>query len=405
MANIQDIILKHQIFLQRVAKNLEEVAADAVSASDRKLIALLQKKLSSIEDFSPGRLSANQLAQLQKQVSEIRSSAIKLAENNFTLKARELAENESAFAGKLIKQEISPKVPLVPVTGQQLNNLIKYEIFSGNTLSQWFKGLESADLQRTMSTIRAGVAQGDTTNKIVRTLAGTAKANYTDGVLNISRNSARMIARTATNGISNSARMAMYSNNSDVIYAIVYSATLDSRTSPICRGLDGTAWRTPEELDQVQTPPMHPYCRSTLVPAPDKESIKTQRPAERENFEANAENRYNKKQKADGRKKRFKDLSQATRRRKILGEQKIYKRETGNNPFVLTKNTYEEFFNRQSASFQKEILGPTRYQLFKKGGMKLDKFTDFNNRDQFTIAELRKKDKEAFIKAGLIVDK
>lgn len=46
-----------------------------------------------------------------------------------------------------------------------------------------------------------------------------------------------------------------------------YVATLDSKTSNICRGLDGKVYKRSEAISGVNFPPMHPHCRSTTVPA------------------------------------------------------------------------------------------------------------------------------------------
>lgn len=46
-----------------------------------------------------------------------------------------------------------------------------------------------------------------------------------------------------------------------------YVATLDSKTSNICRELDGKVYKRNEAISGVNFPPMHPHCRSTTVPA------------------------------------------------------------------------------------------------------------------------------------------
>lgn len=46
-----------------------------------------------------------------------------------------------------------------------------------------------------------------------------------------------------------------------------YVATLDMKTSDVCRGLDGKVFDVSEAVSGVNFPPMHPHCRSTTVPA------------------------------------------------------------------------------------------------------------------------------------------
>lgn len=63
---------------------------------------------------------------------------------------------------------------------------------------------------------------------------------------NVSRNSARTVARTIINGVSNAARAETLFANEDAIDGIEFLATLDARTSRICGALDGTVWRGDE---------------------------------------------------------------------------------------------------------------------------------------------------------------
>lgn len=44
-----------------------------------------------------------------------------------------------------------------------------------------------------------------------------------------------------------------------------FLATLDSRTSSICRSLDGEHFKLEDATPGVNYPPMHPYCRSTTI--------------------------------------------------------------------------------------------------------------------------------------------
>lgn len=45
-----------------------------------------------------------------------------------------------------------------------------------------------------------------------------------------------------------------------------YTATLDKRTSPTCRDLDGEVFAITDAQPGVNYPPMHAYCRSTTIP-------------------------------------------------------------------------------------------------------------------------------------------
>jgi len=68
---------------------------------------------------------------------------------------------------------------------------------------------------------------------------------------------------------------------------------------------------------------------------------------------------------------------------------------------ALAEPTYEEWLRRQPVDFQDMILGKTRGVLFRRGGLSLDNFVDFTTREQFTLDELARLEKQAFIDAGV----
>ena len=76
---------------------------------------------------------------------------------------------------------------------------------------------------------------------------------------------AQRLIRTELNYISNKGTMKAY-KESGVVDRYQYLATLDSRTSDICRELDGKIFELKEAKVGVNLPPLHPHCRSTTIP-------------------------------------------------------------------------------------------------------------------------------------------
>lgn len=54
----------------------------------------------------------------------------------------------------------------------------------------------------------------------------------------------------------------------------LFLATLDLRTSPVCRELDGKRFHVKDRQPGVNCPPMHPWCRSTTIAIVDEEYLK-----------------------------------------------------------------------------------------------------------------------------------
>lgn len=74
---------------------------------------------------------------------------------------------------------------------------------------------------------------------------------------------AKRLICTEANYIANQGELEGYRASGVKWY--IYSATLDLRTSEICRRLDGKRYRVEEAQPGSNYPPMHPWCRSTTV--------------------------------------------------------------------------------------------------------------------------------------------
>ena len=77
------------------------------------------------------------------------------------------------------------------------------------------------------------------------------------------------LVRTSINQVSNAASQQVYEANQDVTKKYRYVATLDTRTSAICRALDGREF----EYGKGPMPPQHFNCRSTTVAVVDYKGL------------------------------------------------------------------------------------------------------------------------------------
>ena len=82
--------------------------------------------------------------------------------------------------------------------------------------------------------------------------------------LGVSKNRGRTLARTEINHLCNQSALDVYKLCGVEQYEFL--ATLDMRTSDICRGMDGTRHKVSQAKTGVNLPPMHPNCRSTTIP-------------------------------------------------------------------------------------------------------------------------------------------
>lgn len=211
------------------------------------------------------------------------------------------------------------------MTSAQAQAILDYCPIDGASIADWFKRWKTNDLNRIAQAVQRGAIEELSVDEVA--------ANVWNAC-NVSRNSARTVARTIINGVSNAARAETLFANEDAIDGIEFLATLDARTSHICGALDGTVWRG-DEMKHARRPPLHPNCRSTLIPVVDLIDPKTGEKLE-ETAERPAQN-------ADG------TYSQ-----------------------VAAKTTFKDYFESQPETFQREWLGEKRFELWKSGKLKFE---------------------------------
>ena len=174
---------------------------------------------------------------------------------------------------------------------------------NGEVVSKAFRGIAVDQAERFSQVVRQGLLTGEPTPAIAKRLIGSLERSderlvfgeaattreqlraagiLRDRRLGIKRiissggeltsmadNQIITLVRTSINQVANSASQQVYEANQDITKKYRYVATLDTRTSSICRALDGKEF----EYGKGPTPPQHFNCRSTTVPVIDYEGL------------------------------------------------------------------------------------------------------------------------------------
>lgn len=159
---------------------------------------------------------------------------------------------------------------------------------NGQVVQKAFRGLAESQAERFGQLVRQGLLTGEPTADIARRLRGTLdfgeeaktvkQLALAGGELTRAANAQVVtLVRTSVNQVANAAANSVYEANLDVTKKYKYVATLDSRTSPICRALDGKEF----EYGKGPQPPQHFGCRSTIVPIVDDEILPPSKVAKR----------------------------------------------------------------------------------------------------------------------------
>ena len=123
-------------------------------------------------------------------------------------------------------------------------------------MKDMFASFDSDIAKAASNQVRSGFINGSTTNQIMQSVRS---------VLNTSNNHAKTLTRTAVNSISAQSRDSVFKANDDIIIGQQFVATLDSRTSQICKSLDGNEYYYADETN-IPSLPLHYNERSSYAP-------------------------------------------------------------------------------------------------------------------------------------------
>lgn len=249
-----------------------------------------------------------------------------------------IGKQQAEWAAGTLDRSVGPvgaiDVRLQGLGLDRFRTIVRTEPFHGQLMREWFGRHEARTLALVSQQVRLGMVQNEPIGDIVRRIRGRSAGGgrFSGGVLATSTRDAEAIARTAVNYVSNRGHLEAYEANADVLQGVQFTATLDSRTTPICASYDGQVWAVDDPAKQV--PPLHVNCRSALVPVVDWKGLGVPEPPEAARASASGQ--------------------------------------------VKASTTYEDWFSRQSKAEQDRIIGPARADLFRRGEIN---FRDMIGRD------------------------
>lgn len=357
-----DALTQHQAYLQRASTQAVNEVLKPFNGNSNRMLSELRDLLDELSESEKSALAGGQyttpaLREIRDLIGDWFTALNAALPEVFAASAVALAVYEAQYIYKLM-DETAPELD-----GEKLLKSAKKLPFAGgNLLDQMFSKISNDVRARVEYTIRDGIAQGQTNQQIIQRIKGRKAVDYQDGILNQSRQSIDAIVRTARNHISNTSYSEMWKALG--FEYVKFVATLDGRTSKTCASLDSSVYPADGSYPR---PPLHPRCRSSIVGCnADGETI-GKRPFV-----------------ADDRP--VKDIPKDER--------------TGKIGQVDSNTSYAKWFSNQSADFQKEWLGPKRYELYKQGKYSIDKFVDPQGKP-YTLAELEALDQKTFKELGL----
>jgi hypothetical protein len=365
---IADALLRREVFLQRFASHLVNTNIDGTIQSFSKKLPSLLDEFGDAENLTLSeRRAVSRLVTIQMR-DDWRGMWIET-----TNSLDEMAMMDANYLGSIYEDidDINLSIPNQAVLTGHINQSIM--ILTSGTTAQagvWTKYLKDntdAAAKAINGAIWDGYTSGLTNQQISKQIRGTYNRNtkmYQGGILQGRvRAQADALVRTGTNHFSNQARDRTYQANADVLQDRILIATLDSRTTLLCRGRHLKSW----DINDLNYPrlPFHFNERSVyVVKAKGIDALDGSIPSKGGKL-------------VDG---------------KLVNSIKPIDADT----------TMDTWLRGQPKQFVVDSIGKSRAELFLKGKLPIEKFTDLTGRtltlDQLKSVEANEK---AFRLSGL----
>jgi len=250
MSEIVDIFTRHAHFVERYKTGQYRRFLPFI----RKIEESLRAELLKTNTVRSQRIKEKKLKDIERMLLFFLGEFTDSFEGQLEL----FAESEMDFGLKAIGNEFDAAIPAIA----RLKAAYYARPFNNRLLKDYLSDFTKQQAKLIRDAISIGFFEGLTTPEIIKNIIGTRKHKFKDGILNITKISASRMVRTSVTHVAAVAKDRLYKENSDIIKNYEWIATLDGRTSEICRGLDGNIY----EVGKGKLPPAHFNCRSTTAP-------------------------------------------------------------------------------------------------------------------------------------------
>jgi SPP1 gp7 family putative phage head morphogenesis protein len=368
---IADRLIQRGIYLERYKAGFN----NRILAELEKLEDELTRELASTFG-KPTTNPAYRRQKLERLLADTRSVIKQTYAGTKRLSAREmlrLAANEQKYAVEAYAAATGINI-LSDLNYDELKKLTDDTLIYGAKSSEWWDR-QSDDLQRRFGDqMRQGVLRGETLDQLTGRVRGTQARVFTDGVMPATKRQAEALVRTSVQTVANATRDEFYKANSDVVNAIQWIATLDSRTTHICMALSGKMWTTESRKPighslEYPGPTAHWNCRSTQVAV-----LKKWEDLVAKQDEAELDEEFRRQLKAQG----FDDAAIAQIKRNTRASM---------DGQIAKDISFDEWLKSKPPEFQDQMLGKGKGKLFRDGKITLTDLVDQRLRP-LTIEEL-----------------
>lgn len=261
--------LDSEIF--KLLNSMEDVSmAEAKKLLNKYEIRSFKSGLDEFRKASKGFISPNLEKELyivsrRVRISRLQAMQVSMKSKVATLLNKEQKKLFAHLSNKFTSSYYKDLYELQRIRGYKNINSLSKDFVNNILNTSWTNDGENFSdriwkrkdkLLNTLDTeLRQGLITGKKPDEITKVISDK---------LEVSKSNAKRLVLTESSAIHSQSRKAMYERMGVEKYEVV--ATLDLRTSDICRKLDGKVFDVKDYERGVTAPPFHVHCRSTTVP-------------------------------------------------------------------------------------------------------------------------------------------
>lgn len=369
MPSVNDLLLdesiRHSVDLAKYQNGVVRRLMAVLNRADSNLFADL---MAALERMDPASFTVERLESMLGSVRAINAQAYAQVGLELRRELREFVDYETSYQRQMLEAALPVQVSVAAVSAEVVYAGALARPFQGALLQGFLSDMEAKKAKLIRQAVTQGFVEGKTTDQIIRQVRGTRAKGYSDGIIEITRRDAEAVVRTAMGHMAGFVQDRTTEANVDIINAVQWSATLDLRTSEICRPRDKKPYDPATHKPIGHSFPWgagpgraHWRCRSSQVYVlKSNEELGIDAP--------DIVTRSGERASMDG--------------------------------AVPRETSYADWLTKQSRSRQVEVLGETRAKLLRDGKLPLERM--YSQSGQYLdLSEIRERDAAAFRRAGL----
>ena len=249
------------ILLERLKETEARRIVAMLERTHTRITRILEERLERMmrrgpQPITTGLWTTKRYQQMLRAVNERLSTVHREVRDEVALRMQEIGLREIDFEVASIRTAMPVEWAIELPEASTVREIVRRRPFQGKLLREWFSTHDRNVRAAINETVRQGMISGETVPQIIRSIRGER------GILEGSRRGLAAVVRTAINHTSTHAREETYRANAQLVKGVQIVATLDSRTTDICKSLDGRVYA----VGEGKRPPFHIGCRTTTAP-------------------------------------------------------------------------------------------------------------------------------------------